>query len=333
MKPLSSLALVLALLALGACSTMPDVGLRSERPIPAPAGMEPAPTAQEQDELATVMGADKNAPAKPQKTEKETETAPAPEPKGCPAVEVLPDTKSITNFVGKNGYKEGRIAAQATLSDVQGACTYKDGGVAIDIDMVLAGRIEDSGRYNNDPANETVVTFPYFLAIMDPKGNMMDKKILATALRFPANEKTMTGQEKISQFLPLPELQNGADYVIAIGFQLTRDQLTFNRGGSRGAELKASTPAKTEAPSLPDKAPVAPPAKEPAAEMTKAQETQAPVTQPAVPAATPATNTPTPRRAPMLTGAPQDVPATPAPAPNTAPKTPIINNNKMQPVF
>jgi hypothetical protein len=158
--------------------------------------------------------------------------APANAPKECPGVEVLPDTKSITYFDDPEGKPTGAMIARASLTDIKGGCDYTADGVIVDIDMIMQGRITDKGRYEGRKDLEAFMTFPYFVAVMDPSGKMVDKKIMATAMRFKPQIDDLDHAEKITQTIPLADITQGPKYTITVGFQLNRAQLDYNRGKS-----------------------------------------------------------------------------------------------------
>lgn len=181
--------------------------------------------------------------------------APANAPKECPGVEVLPDTKSITYFDDPEGKPSGELIARAALSDIKGGCDYTSSGVVVDIDMIMQGKITDKGRYEGRKDLEAFMTFPYFVAVMDPDGKMIDKKIMATAMRFKPEINDLDHAEKITQTIPLSDITKGPQYTITVGFQLNRAQLDYNRGkvsespktiGKAGAKKEPAEPTKAE---------------------------------------------------------------------------------------
>jgi len=168
----------------------------------------------------------------------ENRTPVAGAPGECPGVEVLPDTKSITYFDDPEGKPSGALVARASLVDIKGGCDYTADGLIVDIDMIMQGRITDKGRYEGRDDLEAFMTFPYFVAIMDPNGKMIDKKIMATAMRFKPQIDDLDHAEKITQTIPLTNIADGPKYTITVGFQLNRAQLDYNRGSVNAPAAK-----------------------------------------------------------------------------------------------
>ena len=260
------LAASVSVVALSGCSTVSDLWSGDEnsdltppkRSAPAAAAAPIKASNTEEQEMTALMGEDKNkdsisdtyvephevpppptmndagAPVAEQASaadKPQAGPAPAGAPTECPAVEILPDTKSITYFDGPEGTVSGDMIARAVLTDIRGGCEYSQNGVDVDIDMIMQGKITKKGRYQGRSDLEAFMTFPYFIAVMSPEGKMVDKKILATAMRFKPNVDDLDHSEKITQSIPLGDISQGGKYVITLGFQLNRKQLEFNRGG------------------------------------------------------------------------------------------------------
>lgn len=267
MRTLLLASAAFAALSLSACGTVKKwTGSEADAP-PPPAAATPAPapatSAAEAKEMSSVMGTSDNptppavpveavtaedtAPSAIASAAKSANPAPANAPKECPAVEVLPDTKSITYFDDPEGKPSGTMVARASLVDIKGGCDYTKDGVVVDVDMIMQGRISDKGRYEGRKDLEAFMTFPYFVAVMDPAGKMIDKKIMATAMRFKPQVDDLDHAEKITQTIPMDDITKGPQYTITLGFQLNRAQLEYNRGGSRPA-AGGQKPVVDEAP-------------------------------------------------------------------------------------
>lgn len=231
-------------LALGACATADTA------PSDAPAAA--VSSTQEAQEMAAVMSSapqsiDLTARPDGGTTEAASNVAHTPGvPEGCPVVDVLPDTRSITYFEGDSPAPNA-MTARASIKEIRGGCEYLDDAVVVDIDMIMDGVITDKARYEGRKDLEAFMTFPYFIAVMDPQGNMIDKKIMATAMRFPANSNDLAHAEKITQTIPLSDIGLGSHYTIATGFQLTRPQLEYNRGSVSDTKPAAKKEAAAKA--------------------------------------------------------------------------------------
>ena len=145
---------------------------------------------------------------------------------GCPKIEIIPATKSITKF---NPANPTQMTARASMADIKGGCEVVKGGMEIDLDILMRGTITNKGRFEGKMNEEAFVTFPYFVSIIKPNGMPIDKKIMATAMRFRPSVDYVDHAEKITQFVPMDDVKNSGNYTINVGFQLTRIQLGYNK--------------------------------------------------------------------------------------------------------
>lgn len=145
---------------------------------------------------------------------------------GCPKVRIMPSGRSITYFENE---LSGQLVARAVINEVRGGCEVVSGGLEIDLDILMKGRITDKGRFEGNRDMESFMTFPYFVAVTSPQGLPVDKKILATAMRFKPVVNDLDHAEKITQFIPMDNPREAANYTITIGYQLNRKQLEYNR--------------------------------------------------------------------------------------------------------
>lgn len=216
--------------ALAGCSVFSPEKPDAAEPASASAAQDIKASDAEANEMSSVMG---EGEATPDATsEPSTASSADGPPEDCPSVEVLPDTRSITYFDDPEGKANGKMIASASLVDIRGGCDYAPNGVSVDIDMIMKGKITHRGRYEGRDDLEAFMTFPYFVAIMGPDGKLIDKKIMATAMRFKPKVDDLDHAEKITQTIPLPDITQGPKYTITIGFQLNRAQLDYNRGGA-----------------------------------------------------------------------------------------------------
>jgi len=145
---------------------------------------------------------------------------------GCPMVELMPSARSITYF--ENDLSD-QMVARASISEIRGGCEYRNGGIEIDLDILMKGKITKLGRFEGKEDMEAFMTFPYFVAVSTPQGLPVDKQILATAMQFKPMIDDLDHAEKITQFIPLIKPREGANYKIIVGFQLNRKQMEYNR--------------------------------------------------------------------------------------------------------
>ncbi len=202
-----------------------------EKPVEAPAIVKVQPAPVQQPEIK----APKPVPAKmaqapiktinePLFTESDLKLSSAA---GCPKVEIMPAARSITYF--EDGALAGQMKARAVINEIKGGCDVVSGGVELDLDILMRGHITNKGRFEGQKDKEAFMTFPYFVSVTTPQGLPVDKQILATAMRFRPSVDHLDHAEKITQFIPMTDVEQAANYKIIVGYQLNRKQLEYNR--------------------------------------------------------------------------------------------------------
>jgi hypothetical protein len=145
---------------------------------------------------------------------------------GCPAIILVPATKSMTKFDADN---PSVMAARASITEVRGGCEFVDGGMEIDLDILMRGTITNAGRFEGNRNQEAFISFPYYVTVLNPQGTPVNKEIMATAMRFRPNVDFLDHAEKITQFVPMPDPSVSKAYSLSVGFQLNRKQLEYNK--------------------------------------------------------------------------------------------------------
>ncbi len=145
---------------------------------------------------------------------------------GCPKIEIMPSARSITYFEDN---MSGQMIARASISEIRGGCEVVRGGIELDLDILMRGTITNKGRFEGNVNEEAFMTFPYFVSVFTPQGLPVNKDILATAMRFRPSVDFTDHAEKITQFIPIDNVTQASNYKIVVGYQLTRQQLEYNR--------------------------------------------------------------------------------------------------------
>lgn len=147
-----------------------------------------------------------------------------PPPLPCPRVEVLPGADVITIFREGDGRDLVDVRFEGVLAPVSGVCIYEADDVAVVVELVL--RI---GAVKGPAAESQIEEFPFFVAIAEKTGEIIAKKIFTSPIEIPEGFRRGVVQEEMQQRIPLSGLKHGGDYVIIIGFQLTKEQMELNR--------------------------------------------------------------------------------------------------------
>lgn len=142
-------------------------------------------------------------------------------PRACPEVVLLADASKQTKFNGQ-GRDLTDVLFEAELEAGRLVCEYDDNEVDVDLQVrVIASR----GPANSD----RLANINYFVAVARADQTVLARKSFDIAIPFPGNRTRVSGLEEIGQVIPLAQGEDGTDYRIYLGFDLTPEELRFNR--------------------------------------------------------------------------------------------------------
>lgn len=163
----------------------------------------------------------------------------------CPGVAVLRDAATVTRF-RPGGSEREDVAHQAEVTDARITCThdlsrpkptgntftdfllrgsYVPGAGTMKMEISLILRAVNGPAAPAGPAN-----FRYFVSITDAAQNVLSKQVFETSVEFPKSlTRRIVADSPIKLEIPLTREQTGGEFGIYIGFQLTPEELAFNR--------------------------------------------------------------------------------------------------------
>ncbi len=141
----------------------------------------------------------------------------------CPPAVVLSDARHIFIVTpGGRGPNNVRVAGRITIPVAE--CSYDDGKVFVDLSLPF-----DLARGPRLPKGRAQFEVPYFVAVADRRERILAKEVFVTQVRMGGDQDRTAVVEVIEQIIPLRPGQKGTDFVIYVGFQLTPEQVEFNR--------------------------------------------------------------------------------------------------------
>lgn len=120
------------------------------------------------------------------------------------------------------------------MSDIKVTCQSADTGMTAEIAINFDGALGPKARWKE--GDEPSFAYPYFVAVTNAQGAVMSKEIFAASVSYGAKENTLRQVETISQALPGNALETPALYTIVLGFQLSDEQLAYNRQALKNAK-------------------------------------------------------------------------------------------------
>jgi len=148
-------------------------------------------------------------------TEKDVERMP-----DCPQTGVLADATYIPIFTG-NGIAD--VAALGKLGDITGGCDFDKAGIAaLDIKVTFLA------RKTKPELDIKKQAFPYFIAILSPDQQILQRQNFSTKVDFDNTGYGVTIEEHELK-IPVPSREAASGYKVVVGYELSPDQLAYNR--------------------------------------------------------------------------------------------------------
>jgi hypothetical protein len=140
----------------------------------------------------------------------------------CPQAVIPADSAKITRFRDGPGRDMTDVVSEGEILDILVQCKYDKKSVNVDLQVALGS--------TRGPADRSKVTeYDYFVAVVDPEQNILTKEPFRVRFEFKDNQTKLGSIEELEPRLPLKDVMKGPDYQILIGFQLTPEELAWNR--------------------------------------------------------------------------------------------------------
>jgi len=162
--------------------------------------------------LALVAACALSAEAKPARAKPAAQT--------CPHVGFLADAAKLTDFDGGS-----KIQFQASLGSEALQCVVKGGVVHLRVKFKVTGNLQADAKTDTRK-------LPYFVAVMQGS-QVLAKQVYSVDIPFNGNARTVSVEERINRVdIPIGKGWVADDYEVMIGFQLTREQVAYNRANA-----------------------------------------------------------------------------------------------------
>lgn len=158
----------------------------------------------------------------------------------CPDVAVVSDASTITRFAPGPGRDILDIDLQAEIADLVTACKDKDRRDGSPVAKVVVAPVIVANR---GAANQNrTPRLSYFVSVVDANKQILQKQIFDLPIDFTENRtRVVIRDDDPPIIVDVPNAKADArGYQILVGFQLTPDELTYNRE-RRGASIAPGT--------------------------------------------------------------------------------------------
>tara|TARA_B100000686_G_C16725735_1_gene937688 strand:- start:595 stop:1131 length:537 start_codon:yes stop_codon:yes gene_type:complete len=147
-------------------------------------------------------------------------------PYPCPQVLLLNDAKKLVKFNTLRGNDITDILFESEFQHFVGKCQYfqKNGNWNIDVGLKVQIIVE-RGAANK----EGNINFTYFAAIPAFQPSPAGKKLFQVKGKFIDSKVRLLYQDDLSMRIPVESPNLGSKFEIILGFQLSPEELNFNR--------------------------------------------------------------------------------------------------------
>lgn len=152
----------------------------------------------------------------------------AKDDKVCPRVAVLSDAGSLTRFAPGPARNILDIDFEGEIADLATQCEFPAGKGNRRVVMQLVPVFAISRGAANSDRN---ASFTYFVSVVRNQ-DILSKQLFAVSTEFQGNRSRTVvedGNPPISIEIPLPYRDAGFEYEVLVGFQLTPDELEYNK--------------------------------------------------------------------------------------------------------
>jgi hypothetical protein len=145
----------------------------------------------------------------------------------CPVAGVLYDANRVAEVKGVERHENVGFTGQ--IERVRGFCRYiKDNPITMEIEIDFA-----FGR--GPKAEGDTHTYPYFVSVTRRDRNVLAKDVSNITVKFPKGADVVRQTEKVDGIV-IPRATptvSGTNFEVIAGFELTPDELAYNRSGKR----------------------------------------------------------------------------------------------------
>lgn len=139
----------------------------------------------------------------------------------CPGVQVLKTLGEFVRFKPGPGRDLTDVATEAWIERVDGACELENGEYIVDLSI---GIVTSRG-----PANRTASTdLKYFVAVANRQEVILQRQAFQAIAPF-GSFQSATFNDKIELRIPAQKEAAGDAFTIFVGFELSPDELRYNR--------------------------------------------------------------------------------------------------------
>ncbi len=160
---------------------------------------------------------------------------------GCPQAGVVPELATFSDFTNNASPSSKTLISRVEMNAVQGQCQFGPQSVTVDVKLNIDGMLGPQGRAGGRASH----SYPFFVAVTSPTGTILAKEIFAADLAYDSGD-IQSYQESVRQIIPIPNKDMAGSYKVLAGFQLSPEQLAYNRAAITADEAAAKERARIQ---------------------------------------------------------------------------------------
>lgn len=145
----------------------------------------------------------------------------------CPEVEIMDNLRHMVEFTDVNTPSPESETARIYIQNIRSSCQKTLADTQVQISLTFEAQLGPKGRLGEK--NDANFAFPYFVAATSGDGSVLAKEVFAVSTTFKPGQNTAQQYETVTQKIPVSVNPAEAAQKILIGFQLTEEQLAYNR--------------------------------------------------------------------------------------------------------
>ena len=153
----------------------------------------------------------------------ETESDSAKEAGGCPSGAALAEASTVTKFRPGAGKDLTDVVLTAELAKPKVSCDYDKDASKVSVTFSFPVAVKRGAAATNEPQ-----TLSYFVAVVDQDNTVLTKQNFTRDISLDQNT-TSFSENPDGMTFTIPQGKKPVGYEVLVGFQLTRDELAYNR--------------------------------------------------------------------------------------------------------
>lgn len=148
-------------------------------------------------------------------------------PNICPSTAILDGPGELVRFAPGTGGGPGDVLFRTKMKSISGLCEVDEKGVDMELQVAM-----EAAR---GPANaKGEAQFAYFVAILDYDKTVLTRTKFPMIAKFQRQETKLDFTEGVTVTIPMKEGAAPKDYIVYLGFEMTPEELAYNRKRQRG---------------------------------------------------------------------------------------------------